>query len=54
MFYECYSLISLDLSNFFTPLVETVEGMFGRCALITSLNLTGFKTGNIKSLEYIF
>lgn len=35
MFYDCPSLITLDLSNFNTSKVITMSGMFGDCSNLT-------------------
>ena len=42
MFYYCEKLTSLDLSNFRTPLVKTMEQMFKGCKALTELDLSTF------------
>ena len=40
MFYNCYSLTSLNLSNFNSNNVNNMSGMFSDCSSLTSLNTT--------------
>lgn len=54
MFYDCTSLISLNLSKFNTSFVESMEEMLFGCCFLTSLNLNNVKTNNVKSMECMF
>ena len=54
MFYGCYTLISLDLSNFDTKSVINMEYMFFRCNSLIELNLSNFDTKNVTNMEYMF
>ena len=39
MFYECYDIIKIDLSNFNISMVTNMSYMFGNCYSLTSINL---------------
>jgi len=54
MFKNCYSLISLDLSNFDIYNLEEMEGIFSGCLKLTSINLSGFKKNKISVLYNMF
>ena len=54
MFYRCYSLISIDLSNIDTSNVNSTYYMFYNCSSLKSLNLSNFKTENINSMNGMF
>jgi len=54
MFYNCYSLTSLDLSNFNTNNVINMNNMFYNCSSLTSLNLDNFNTNNVTDMSYMF
>ena len=54
MFYNCYSLISLDLSNFNTSQVTSMIDMFYNCSSLTSLNLSNFNTSKVTSMTNMF
>ena len=54
MFYNCSSLISLNLDNFNTNNVEDMSYMFSGCSSLTSLNLSNFNTNNVKDMNYMF
>ena len=54
MFYECFSLTSLDVSGFKTENVTSMEGMFYGCHSLKSLDLSGFKTNNVTNMYYMF
>ena len=54
MFYECSSLISLDLSNFNISNVENMDCMFSGCSSLTNLNLSNFNTSNVKYMGAMF
>ena len=54
MFYGCYSLKSLDLSNFNSSSNTYVMKMFMDCFSLEYLNLKGFKTGKIQNFNNMF
>ena len=54
MFYDCASLISLDLSDFNTSKVGYMTDMFFRCSGLTSLNISNWDTHNVLSMNYMF
>jgi len=54
MFYDCYSLVSLDLSNFNTKNVINMAYMFGRCRNLKFLNLKNFNTEKTNTMQGIF
>ena len=54
MFYGCYALASLDLSNFNTTKVENMFGMFFRCENLSSLVISNFNTANVTDMSCMF
>ena len=54
MFCDCYSLKSLNLSNFKTQYITNMRGMFDGCIALTNLNLSNFNTENVNDINYIF
>ena len=54
MFYNCSSLESLNILNFDTEKVITMEGMFNGCSNLQSLYLSNFNTTNVNNYENIF
>jgi surface protein len=54
MFYDCSSLINLNLSNFNTTNVTDMSGMFYGCESLTNLNLSNFNTTNVTNMSYMF
>ena len=54
MFYDCESLISLDLSEFNTQKVTNMESMFHFCKSLKSLNLSKFNTKNAINMRDMF
>ena len=54
MFYNCYNLISINLNNFNTSKVESMNGMFRYCKTIKSLYLGNFNVQNVRSFSYMF
>ena len=54
MFYGCYALASLDLSNFNTTKVENMSGMFSGCENLSSLVISNFNTANVTDMSYMF
>ena len=47
MFYECSLLKSIDLSNFDTSSVTTMESMFYTCSSLKSIDLSNFNTSSL-------
>ena len=54
MFRECSSLISLDLSDFSTSLVTSMDAMFYNCSSLFYLDLSNFNTSSTTILNNIF
>ena len=54
MFNQCSSLISLNLSNFYTNNVNNMSAMFSQCFSLTSLNLSNFNTSKVKDMSAMF
>ena len=54
LFCDCWSLTSIDLSNFNTNNVKSMYSMFDSCIKITSINLSNFNTNNVENMSYMF
>ena len=54
MFYQCYALNSLNLSNFDTRKVTDMQSMFYDCYKLTSLDLSNFNTSNVIYMQNMF
>ena len=54
MFYDCYSLESIDLSNFDTSKVTDMGYMFSGCYSLEYLDLSKFDMINCNSYENMF
>ncbi len=54
MFYNCTSLISLNLSNFNANIVTNMSYMFYNCFSLISLNLSNINTYNVTNMSYMF
>ena len=54
MFSGCFSLISIDLSNFNTKKVTDMSEMFYCCEALTSLDVSSFNTENVTSMYGMF
>ena len=54
MFARCYSLTSLDLSNFDTSNVTSMNSMFEECYSLSSLDLSNFDTSNVTDMGSMF
>lgn len=54
IFYNCYSLTSLDLSLFNTSKVTNMSSMFNGCNSLTSLDLSNFDTSNVTYISEMF
>ena len=54
MFYNCSSLISLNLLNFNTNNVKDMSYMFYNCSSLINLDLSYFDTNNVENMKYMF
>ena len=54
MFYGCWKLTSLDLSNFNTQEAINISYMFYDCFSLITLNLSNFNTQKAEKIDYIF
>ena len=54
MFFYCYGLTSLDLSNWNTSNVTNMNSMFYGCAGLTSLDLSNWNTSNVTNMNGMF
>ena len=54
MFYNCQSLITLDLSTFNTNNVMNMAGMFSACENLTNLNISSFDTSKVTNMSWMF
>ena len=54
MFSGCSNLISLNLSNFNTSSVTSMNYMFSGCSNLISLNLSNFNTSSVTSMSNMF
>ena len=54
MFYNCYELNSLDLSQFNTGNVEKMNEMFYNCRGLNSLDLSAFNTAKVNNMDRMF
>ncbi|MBD5552384.1 MAG: BspA family leucine-rich repeat surface protein [Lachnospiraceae bacterium] len=54
MFYECTSLVSVDLSGLNTENVTDMSWMFSGCSSLESLDLSRFDTRNVTDMSLMF
>ena len=54
MFYDCSSLISLNLSSFKTSLVEEMNSLFQNCINLISLDISNFDTSKVSKIISMF
>ena len=54
MFFNCSSLLSLDLRNLNTSSVSNMSHMFFNCSSLLSLNLNHFVTSSVNDMRYMF
>ena len=54
MFYDCNSLLNIDLSGFRTSNVTTMFCMFYGCSKLERLDLSSFDTGNVRTMAAMF
>ena len=51
MFFECSSIIEVDLSKFNSEKVTTLNSMFDSCSSLYYVNFTGFNTSKVTNME---
>ena len=54
MFSGCTSITEINLSNFDTSQVTSMDNMFEGCTSLTSIDLTNFKTSSVKRMTFMF
>jgi len=54
MFYNCKSLLNLNLSSFSTQNIIDMSYMFYNCNSLTNLNLSNFNTQNVTNMSSMF
>ena len=54
MFYDCKSLININLSNFNTENITDMSYMFYNCYSLNSINLSNFNTKKVENMKYMF
>ena len=54
MFYNCKSLIALNLSTYYTFNVTSMRSMFNSCCGLTTLDLSNFDTSKVTDMTYMF
>ena len=54
LFHAGNEITKIDLSNFDTSNVKSMQGMFYGCSSLTSLNLTNFDTSNVINMDAMF
>ena len=54
MFFNCLSLIEINLSSFKTQNVTNMSEMFCNCSSLKEINLSSFKTDNVINMSDMF
>lgn len=54
IFYRCFEVTNLNLSNFNTVNVTDMNSMFEGCNTLLNINLSSFKTEKCKDMAYMF
>ena len=54
MFKGCDSILSIDLSNFNSSLINNSKSMFSSCSSLKSINFTNFNVSKIKDMSGMF
>ena len=54
MFYDCFNLTSLDLSNFITSKVSNMNYMFANCKSLNALDLSNFNVSKVVKMFGMF
>ena len=53
-FSYCYSLTSLDVSEWDTSAITNMSSMFNTCSSLTSLDVSGWDTSKVTNMSYMF
>ena len=53
MFYGCFSLKELNLSNFKASNATNMNSMFYGCSKLKELNLSNFNTNNVNDMRHM-
>ena len=54
MFKGCKNIIEINLSNFNTSAIESMDSMFEGCSSLISLDLSNFNTSLVKNMGFMF
>ena len=54
MFYNCWNMTQIDLSNFDTSQITDMGRMFQGCISLTALDLSNFNTSNVTNMNAMF
>ena len=54
MFYNCYSLINIDFSNFNSQKITNISHMLYNCKSLKNINLSNFYTKNVTNMYGTF
>ncbi len=54
LFYRCKSLISLDLSKFYSDYMCNMCDAFSFCSSLKSINLNNFNTSKVRNMRFLF
>ena len=54
LFYKCFSLKIVNLSNINTSKVKSMKNMFYECSSLKTLNLSNFDTSKVEDMSYMF
>lgn len=54
MFYNCSSLVGLEMSTFDTSKVTDMSSMFSNCMALSTLELSGFDTSRVEDMSMMF
>ena len=54
MFYDCNSLVDIDLSNFNSQNITKMDSMFFGCTSLININLSNFNTQNVIDMSGLF
>ena len=54
MFYDCSSIVSIDLSSFNTNKVTNMSHLFYGCSSLASIDLTSFYTNKVTNMNHLF
>jgi len=54
MFYDCSSIVSIDLSSFNTNKVTNMSHLFYGCSSLVSIDLSSFNTNNVNNMKGMF